>query len=126
MPAVFHWVRAAQCSLSSEANVELIATVSCWPPSLCLLHALSSWPFSSHLLHCAVSFLIQSCLISMRVVASRVSARWHDTLFRFSLMSAISFSSASFITMWFFSSLLALLAYGADSLGCSSVASSDL
>ena len=32
----------------------------------------------------------QSCLISMRVVASRVSARWHHRLFRFSLMSATS------------------------------------
>ena len=280
MPAVFHWVRAAQHSSSGVANVGPIATDSCLPPSLCLLHALSRWPFSPHLLHCAVSFLLQSlakcpgiphtkqfpflgpflksrftvsateplcplclctvlswkfcslflnsvkfvaglklscitklsyligrplrtkalkrvsetaspascslvsnscplmkklskssessscsrascatkvttvgvstlwnlscksfqafapspmpssptqsCLISMRVVASRVSARWHHTLFRFSLMSATSISYASFSTLWFFSSLVAPLASGAGSLGCSSVPSSDL
>ena len=60
MPALFHWVRAAQCYSSGEANIRLIATDSCLPPSLCLLHALSGWPFSQHLLHCAVSFLLQS------------------------------------------------------------------
>ena len=59
----------------------------------------------------------QSCLIRMRTVASRVSARWHHTLFRFSLMSATSFSHAFFSTLWFFfSSLLAPLANVADSL----------
>ena len=60
MPAVFHWVRAAQYSSPGEANVGSIATDSCLPPSLCLLHALSLWPFSPQLLHCAVSFLLQS------------------------------------------------------------------
>ena len=60
MPAVFHWVRAAQHSSSGVANVGPIATDSCLPPSLCLLHALSRLPFSPHLLHCAVSFFLQS------------------------------------------------------------------
>ena len=60
MPAVFHWIRAAQYSSSGEANVGPIATDSCLPPSLCLLHALSRWPYSPHLLYCAVSFLLQS------------------------------------------------------------------
>ena len=60
MPAVFHWVRGAQYSSSGEANVGPIATDSCLPPSLCLLHALSRRLFSQHLLHCAVSFLQQS------------------------------------------------------------------
>ena len=60
MPAVFHWVRAAQYSPSGEAKVGPIATDSCLPPSLCLLHALSRWPFSPHLLHYAISFLLQS------------------------------------------------------------------
>ena len=60
MPAVFHWVRAAQYSSSGEANVGPIATESCLPPSLSLMHALSRWPFSSHLLHGALSFLLQS------------------------------------------------------------------
>ena len=59
-PAVFHWVRAAQYSSSGEANVGPIATDSCLPPLLCLLHALSRWPFSPHLPHFAVSFLLQS------------------------------------------------------------------
>ena len=57
MPAVFHWVRAAQCSSSGEGNVGPLATDSCLPPSVCLLHALSRWPFSLHLMHCAASFL---------------------------------------------------------------------
>ena len=70
--------------------------------------------------------LTKSCLISIRVVASRVSARWHHTVFRFSLMSATSFSNASFSTLWFFfSSLPTSLASGACSLGWSSVPSSD-
>ena len=57
---------------------------------------------------------IQSCLIRMRVFVSRVSARWHNTLFRFSLMSETSFTHASFSTLWFFfSSLLALSSSGA-------------
>ena len=60
MPAVFHWVRAAQYSSSGEANVWPIATDSCLPPPFCLLQALSGWHFSPHLLHCAVSFLQQS------------------------------------------------------------------
>ena len=60
MPAVFHCVRAAQHSSSGVANVGPIATDSCFPPSLCLLHALSRWPFSAHLLHFAVLFLLQS------------------------------------------------------------------
>ena len=59
MPAVFHWVRAAQYSSSGEANVRPTATDSCLPPPLCLLHALSRWSFSPHLLHCAVYFLLQ-------------------------------------------------------------------
>ena len=37
----------------------------------------------------------KSCLISMRVVSPRVSARWHHTLFGLSLMSASSFSYAN-------------------------------
>ena len=69
----------------------------------------------------------QSCLISIRVVASRVSARFHNKLFRFSLMSAISFSCTSFSILWFFLlSLLAPLASGAGSLGCSAVQGSYL
>ena len=54
MPAVFHWVRAAQCSSSVEANVVSINTDSCLPPSLCPLHALSRWPFSSRRTCCIV------------------------------------------------------------------------
>ena len=59
MPVVFHWIRAAQCSSSGEANVGPIATDSYLPPTR-LLHVLSRWPFLPHLLHCAVSFLLQS------------------------------------------------------------------
>ena len=58
---VFHWVKAAQYSSSGETNVGPIATDSCLPPSLCLLHAMSRSPSSPHLLPpCAVSSLPQS------------------------------------------------------------------
>ena len=59
-PAVLQWVRAVQCSSSGKANVGPMATVSCLPPSVWLLHALSRWPCSPQLLHCAVSFVLQS------------------------------------------------------------------
>ena len=62
----------------------------------------------------------QSCLISMRVVASRFSAKAHLTLSRLSLslMYANSFLYA-FISNLFFSSTLAPLFNGAAPLGCS-------
>ena len=43
------------------------------------------------------------------LVASRFSARWYQTLFRFFLISATSFSHASLKTLLFFSSLFAPL-----------------
>ena len=43
----------------------------------------------------------QSCLISMRVVASRVNAKLHHTLFIFFLISTNSFLHASFCTCGF-------------------------
>ena len=59
MTAVFHWLRAAQFSSSSVANVGPIITDSCWTPSLFLLHAPSRWPLPPILLHFNVSFLLQ-------------------------------------------------------------------
>ena len=100
-------------------NVTTVGVFTLWNLSCKSFSVFASFPM--------VSFPTQSCLISMRFVASRVSAIWHHTLFRFSLIPATFFSYASFGTLWYFFSLLLVpLANVAESLRCSFVPSSDL
>ena len=111
MLAVFHWVIAAQHSSSGEANVRPIATDSCLPPPLCLLHAWSRWPFLPLLLHCVVSFLLQSLakcpgisltnqFLSCIPSWSRASLPLNHFVPYASVLCSHGGSAAFFLTMW--------------------------
>ena len=107
---------SSSCSRASCATkVTTVGVSTFWNLPCKSFQAIAPYPMSSS--------PTQSFRISVCIAASRVSARWHHTLLRFALMSATSFSYASFNSLWFFFSLL-LAPSDAGSLGYSSVPSS--